>query len=84
MKQPANIPVVIIFEGLDDLDAKWTWEALGYRTPKRGEHYLNVSVPMAVLCRSEMFCEHFIVRPVTKHKLRQVWVPCSEKVSAGT
>jgi hypothetical protein len=82
MKQPANVPLVLTFEGLE-VNAKWTWETLGYRAPKKGEYYLSGAIPMAYRALNDLSSEYFVVRPVTKHKLRSVWVPCDEKVSAA-
>lgn len=84
MKKPANVPVVIPFEGLDEPGAKWSWQSLGYRAPKKGEWYLSGAIVMAYRAPNDLATEYFVVRPLLKHRLRQVWVPCSDKVSAGT
>jgi hypothetical protein len=71
-----TLPDVVVFEGDFSLAfPKFTFVVLGYRRPKKGEHYLSGAIPQAYIAPNDLSSEYLVVRKNEKLVLRQVWVP---------
>ena len=68
-----TLPDNIHFDG--ERVARFAYEVVGYREPKKGEYFLSGAIPEAYYAPNDLSTEYLVVRKKEKMVLRQVWVP---------
>jgi len=71
-----TLPDAVEFEGRYDVAyPRFSFVVLGFRKPKKGEHYLSGAIPHAYIAPNDLSTEYLVVQRKEKLVLRQVWVP---------
>lgn len=70
-----TLPRIISAEGgLAYFCKKFTYDILGYRKPRKGEHYLSGAVIQAWRAPNDLSQEFLVVKIKNQVKPKQVWV----------
>lgn len=68
------IPRLLAFES-GGIASKYTWRKIGFRAPKKGEHFVSGAIPEAYRAYNDLTQEYLIVERLVEHRLKQVWAP---------
>jgi hypothetical protein len=69
------LPDVVRFGDSTIANRHYTYEAVDYRPPCKGEYYLSGAIPQAYLAPNDLSTPFLVVKKKTKMVQRQGWIP---------